>query len=168
MKRWWRLGAMVLLFSGPLFCLAHPAQSGDPTPDPHTYQELRAALSSKIAQPFAPEVANEVATQCDNAGIDEAEICALRHEALAYSCDQKFVACVYACDGRILSSNMSQGAFPVRSGESWTVKVVGPERCADDFAFTDRTAKSSWSVSETRATWRGNMASILGTGRAAP
>lgn len=61
-------------------------------------------------------------------------------------CEQDLVACVDAESGRIVSRQMSSAPFAARSGELWTVKVVGPKRLAASYTFEEHRGAQLYST----------------------
>ncbi len=61
-------------------------------------------------------------------------------------CEQDLVACIDAESGRIVSRQMSAAPFATRSGELWTVKVVGPKRLAASYTFEEHRGAQLYST----------------------
>lgn len=61
-------------------------------------------------------------------------------------CEKDLVACVDAESGRIVSRQMSSSPFAARSGELWTVKVVGPKRLAASYTFEEHRGTQLYST----------------------
>lgn len=61
----------------------------------------------------------------------------LQQRYARFGCEQDLVACIDAESGRIVSRQMLAAPFAARSGELWTVKVVGPKRLAASYTFEE-------------------------------